>query len=215
MPNRAVVFVSEASPHLAAEHLAAIMADAARFNRNAGVSGVTLYDGRRFLAYMEGPPDGLDVSFSRAAGASSHGELIELARGRGGGSAGFRTGRCVASPCRRRSWCSWCGPTGLPYCSGEAIKMAQPPRWRCWWHWSNHSPRLHKQRCACIEWRTGDAIVHFGPSMSSGSSGFGSKSASNRSRRHCSSQWCQISISSINPVAPQAGHVSVVPLGSV
>ncbi len=84
MPNRAVVFVSEASPHLAAEHLAAIMADAARFNRNAGVSGVTLYDGRRFLAYMEGPPDGLDVSFSRAAGASSHGELIELARGRGG-----------------------------------------------------------------------------------------------------------------------------------
>lgn len=84
MPNRAVVFVSEASPHLAAEHLAAIMADAARFNRNAGVSGVTLYDGRRFLAYMEGPPDGLDVAFSRAVGASSHGELIELSRGRVG-----------------------------------------------------------------------------------------------------------------------------------
>lgn len=60
------------------------MADAARFNTSAGVSGVTLYDGRRFLAYMEGPPDGLDVAFSRAAGASSHGELIELARGRVG-----------------------------------------------------------------------------------------------------------------------------------
>lgn len=84
MPNRAVVFVSEAASHLNAEHLASIMADAARFNRNAGVSGVTLYDGRRFLAYMEGPPDGLDVAFSRAAGASSHAELIELAKGRVG-----------------------------------------------------------------------------------------------------------------------------------
>ena len=84
MPNRAVVFVSEAAPHLNAEHLASIMADAARFNGTAGVSGVTLYDGRRFLAYMEGPPDGLDVAFSRAASASSHTELIELARGRVG-----------------------------------------------------------------------------------------------------------------------------------
>ncbi|MBD3740127.1 MAG: BLUF domain-containing protein [Stenotrophomonas sp.] len=84
MPNRAVVFVSEATPQLAVEHLAAIMADAARFNRNAGISAVTLYDGRRFLVYMEGPPDGLDVAFSRAAGVSSHAELIELARGRVG-----------------------------------------------------------------------------------------------------------------------------------
>lgn len=84
MPNRAVVFVSEASPTLAEEHLAIIIADAARFNRSAGVSGVTLYDGSRFLAYMEGPPDGLDVALSRAVGASSHRHLIEVIRGRVG-----------------------------------------------------------------------------------------------------------------------------------
>ncbi|HEL3821954.1 TPA: BLUF domain-containing protein [Stenotrophomonas maltophilia] len=101
MPNRAVVFVSEASPHLAAEHLAAIMADAARFNRNAGVSGVMLYDGRRFLAYMEGPPYGLYVAFARAAGASSHGELIELARGRVG-------------QCRLPYWSMRCIPLSPP-----------------------------------------------------------------------------------------------------
>lgn len=35
------------------------------------------------------------------------------------------------------------------------------------------------------------------------------------SRRHCSSQWCHISTSSISPVAPHAGHVSVVPDGLV
>jgi hypothetical protein len=84
MPNRAVVFVSEARADLSEPHLAAIMADAARFNRDAGVSGVTLFDGNRFLAYMEGPPDGLDVAFSRALSASSHSHLIEVARGRVG-----------------------------------------------------------------------------------------------------------------------------------
>lgn len=84
MPNRAIVFVSEARAELSEAHLTAIMADAARFNRDAGVSGATLFDGSRFLAYMEGPPDGLDVAFSRALSASSHSHLIELARGRVG-----------------------------------------------------------------------------------------------------------------------------------
>ncbi|WP_409461005.1 BLUF domain-containing protein [Stenotrophomonas maltophilia] len=84
MPNRAVVFVSEAMPGLDRGHLIRMMADASRFNRTAGLTGVTLFDGTRFLAYMEGPPDGLDVAFSRAAGSTSHIELIELARGRVG-----------------------------------------------------------------------------------------------------------------------------------
>ncbi|ARQ90459.1 BLUF domain-containing protein [Stenotrophomonas maltophilia] len=84
MPNRAVVFVSEAVGDLTSAHLSKIMADAERFNRTAGVTGVTLFDGQRFLAYMEGPPDGLNVAFSRAAGATSHSSLIEIARGRVG-----------------------------------------------------------------------------------------------------------------------------------
>lgn len=84
MPNRAVVFVSEAVGDLTMARLSQIMADAERFNRTAGVSGVTLFDGRRFLAYMEGPPDGMDVAFSRATGATSHTDLIEIARGRVG-----------------------------------------------------------------------------------------------------------------------------------
>ncbi|UXB38280.1 BLUF domain-containing protein [Stenotrophomonas maltophilia] len=84
MPNRAVVFVSEARSDLTMAHLSKIMADAERFNRTAGVTGVTLFEGGRFLAYMEGPPDGLDVAFSRAVGATSHSSLIEIVRGRVG-----------------------------------------------------------------------------------------------------------------------------------
>lgn len=84
MPNRAVVFVSEACEGLDGRRLSEIMGDASEFNRRAGVTGVTLFDGRRFLSYMEGPPDELDVAFSRAAGATSHCNLIEIARGRVG-----------------------------------------------------------------------------------------------------------------------------------
>ncbi|WP_414553462.1 BLUF domain-containing protein [Stenotrophomonas forensis] len=84
MPNKAVVFVSESASDLTQAHLLMVMADAERFNRRAGVTGVTLFDGSRFLSYMEGPQDGLDVAFSRAIGATSHSNLIEIARGRVG-----------------------------------------------------------------------------------------------------------------------------------
>lgn len=84
MPNSAIVYVSEAVSGFSLERLNALMEDAARFNRGAGVTGVLLFDGQRFLQYMEGPADGLDVAFSRVTGAGSHTHLIELARGRVG-----------------------------------------------------------------------------------------------------------------------------------
>lgn len=88
MPIRAVAYVSEASDLLTGDKLGLqgsklddLVDDAARFNRDAGVSGVLLFDGARFLQYLEGPADGLDVAFSRVLGASSHLHLIELQRG--------------------------------------------------------------------------------------------------------------------------------------
>lgn len=91
MPIRAVVYTSEAaagiaasSPGQAGRRLCEIVDDAARFNRDAGVTGVLLFDGARFVQYMEGPDDGLQVAYSRVLGASSHSGLIELQRGRVG-----------------------------------------------------------------------------------------------------------------------------------
>jgi len=84
VPNRAIVYISEASEGFTTGKLESLMADAARFNRGAGVTGVLLFDGQRFLQYMEGPPDGLEVAYSRVTGASSHGGIIELAHGRVG-----------------------------------------------------------------------------------------------------------------------------------
>jgi len=92
MPIRAVVYVSQAGPEVAGEpsgivstKLGELVDDAARFNRDAGVTGVLLFDGARFLQYLEGPEDGLGVAYSRVLGASSHMEIMELQRGRVGG----------------------------------------------------------------------------------------------------------------------------------
>ncbi|WP_401728134.1 BLUF domain-containing protein [Stenotrophomonas muris] len=91
MPIRAVVYVSSAGEAIAGDKLGLsngkldqVVDDAARFNRNAGVTGVLLFDGERFLQYLEGPEDGLSVSYSRVLGASSHNGIVELQRGRVG-----------------------------------------------------------------------------------------------------------------------------------
>lgn len=84
MANRAIAYASEAVPDLSPDRLTAMVEDAARFNREAGITGVLLFDGRRFLQYIEGPQDALDVAFGRILGASSHREIVELARGRVG-----------------------------------------------------------------------------------------------------------------------------------
>ncbi len=91
MPIKAVVYVSEAGPALAGdvreaveERLQWLIGDASRFNCNAGVTGVLLFDGGRFLQYLEGPDNGVDVAYSRVVGATSHSGLVELQRGRVG-----------------------------------------------------------------------------------------------------------------------------------
>ncbi|HDX0925538.1 TPA: BLUF domain-containing protein [Stenotrophomonas maltophilia] len=91
MPIRAVVYVSSAGEEIAGDKLGLsngkldqIVDDAARFNRDAGVTGVLLFDGERFLQYLEGPEDGLSVAYSRVLSASSHNGIVELQRGRVG-----------------------------------------------------------------------------------------------------------------------------------
>ncbi|WP_369040052.1 BLUF domain-containing protein [Stenotrophomonas maltophilia] len=91
MPIRAIVYASEVSQAIARGgigqsdgKLDAIVDDACRFNRDAGVTGVLLFDGGRFLQYLEGPEDGLAVAYSRVLGARSHSALVEVQRGRAG-----------------------------------------------------------------------------------------------------------------------------------
>lgn len=78
----AIAYVSEAAPDMPQQRLDALAADAARFNRVAGVTGVLLYDGSRFLQYLEGPDDGVASVYERIVHATAHTAVQELASGR-------------------------------------------------------------------------------------------------------------------------------------
>ncbi len=82
MPLRAIAYASEAIPGLSMDHVDDLSSAAARFNLEAGVTGVLLHDGARFLQYIEGPEDSMNIVYSRILAAGSHREIVELGRGR-------------------------------------------------------------------------------------------------------------------------------------
>ncbi len=81
MPLHAIAYVSHAREDLADIELDELLADATVFNRVAGVTGVLLFDGVRFLQYLEGPRDGLQSVHARILNASRHHRVCELAAG--------------------------------------------------------------------------------------------------------------------------------------
>ncbi|WP_459040569.1 BLUF domain-containing protein [Stenotrophomonas sp. PSU-St83] len=76
----AIAYVSDARADLRTSDLDRLLADATAFNRVAGVTGVLMFDGARFLQYLEGPEDGIDSVFPRILNARSHTQLKVLCR---------------------------------------------------------------------------------------------------------------------------------------
>lgn len=82
MPLCAVAYVSEVVDAVRSADLDPILRDAVGFNKVAGVTGVLVFDGQRFLQYFEGPGDGVDSVYQRVLNARTHHNVRELARGR-------------------------------------------------------------------------------------------------------------------------------------
>ncbi|MEN4951371.1 BLUF domain-containing protein [Stenotrophomonas sp. TWI819] len=82
MPLCAVAYVSDVAGPLSAEQLDALVDDAVRFNSLAGVTGVLLFDGGRFLQYFEGPDDGVSAVHERVLQARSHRAIVALGHAR-------------------------------------------------------------------------------------------------------------------------------------
>lgn len=81
MPLRAIGYVSQATQPWGRKAVEAMVAGAAAFNLQAGVTGVLFFDGIRYLQYLEGPDDGLEIAYSRIRASSLHFDVMELARG--------------------------------------------------------------------------------------------------------------------------------------
>lgn len=84
MPLEALVYCSQVVPGLSPGQNETLVAQSAAHNKIAGVTGILLFDGARFLQYIEGPEDGVALTYSRILGSSSHCEVVELARASGG-----------------------------------------------------------------------------------------------------------------------------------
>lgn len=82
MALQAIAYASLATSDVSANQLEKLVQGAASLNQMAGVTGVLLFDGDRFLQYIEGPDDGIAVVYSRILNSKTHTEIIELARGR-------------------------------------------------------------------------------------------------------------------------------------
>jgi len=81
MALQAIAYASEAVPGLGTDGLERMVQRSIAHNQLAGVTGLLLFDGRRFLQYIEGPDDGLAVIYSRIIYSRLHTDVIELARG--------------------------------------------------------------------------------------------------------------------------------------
>lgn len=81
MPLRAIGYVSQAAQPWDRETVEAMVAGAAAFNLQAGVTGVLFFDGIRYLQYIEGPDDGLEIAYLRILASDLHSDVKELARG--------------------------------------------------------------------------------------------------------------------------------------
>lgn len=84
MSLQAVAYASLAVPRLSTSELDQLVQAASLHNRLAGVSGLLLFDGSRFLQYIEGPDSGIAVVYSRILASRFHTDVIELARSRVG-----------------------------------------------------------------------------------------------------------------------------------
>ena len=81
MPLRAIGYVSQAIQPWNRATVDDIVERAGAFNRMAGVTGVLFFDGARYLQYVEGPEDGVEVVYSRIQSSPLHSDVMELARG--------------------------------------------------------------------------------------------------------------------------------------
>lgn len=76
----ALVYTSS-SVGLSNADLERLLVDASLHNRIHSVTGALLYDGRKFLQYIEGPSNGLERVFARIQSSSKHAGLEVLFQG--------------------------------------------------------------------------------------------------------------------------------------
>lgn len=74
-----LLYISTVSPNETVD-LATILATARRNNRANGITGLLMYNCKRFLQVLEGPADAIDATFNRIRRDTRHRGQVLLAR---------------------------------------------------------------------------------------------------------------------------------------
>jgi hypothetical protein len=75
---RQIVYVSTMEPGFQTEELGAILHDARYHNRRNAVTGLLLFDGKRFLQALEGEPQDVGATFARISEDKRHRSIAIL-----------------------------------------------------------------------------------------------------------------------------------------
>lgn len=75
---RTIVYVSSATHKLNEAEMEALLQDARERNRRHGITGILLYGEGNFMQCIEGPPDDVELIYTRICASRQHRDLIKL-----------------------------------------------------------------------------------------------------------------------------------------
>lgn len=84
-----LTYISTAMPHLPADEVGRILERSRRNNRRDEVTGLLLFDGKRFLQVLEGEQDVIETIYARIRSDPRHRAPVQI-------SAGAKDRRCFA-----------------------------------------------------------------------------------------------------------------------
>lgn len=73
-----ICYISTARPSVTAEDVEQILSVSRRNNRRNGVTGLLLFNGKRFLQLLEGPAESVDATYARISADPRHFAVVKL-----------------------------------------------------------------------------------------------------------------------------------------
>ena len=73
-----ICYISTARPSVTPDEVERILAASRRNNRRDGVTGLLLFNGKRFLQLLEGPPESVATTYARISADPRHFAVVKL-----------------------------------------------------------------------------------------------------------------------------------------
>ena len=78
MPLHQIMYISSANSQMTPEQCASIASAAASRNRSENVTGLLLFNSKRFLQVLEGPREAVERTYTRICGDGRHRAVVKL-----------------------------------------------------------------------------------------------------------------------------------------